>query len=196
MRRAAAGLVLAAMELCAGERAPVTVFFAFEQEPPAVVFDAMRAEIQRLYSAVPLKFDWIRMQEAPEAGVLGEIVSVRFHGNCSLGGVPPLPDERGTLAWTSVTDGIVQLFSEVNCDRVRAAVYLALWGGERKRAQERLGVALGRVVAHEAYHIYWRTLKHAAGGVARHSLMPAELVAEKADLHPEDRAAQPKDQRD
>jgi hypothetical protein len=186
MRRTAEWLMLFAVTAPGGENPPVTVFFSFEQEPPAAVVEAMRSEVTRLYETVPLRFEWRRMEEAPESGVMGEIISVRFRGNCSLAGVPPLADERGTLAWTTVTDGQVQPFAEVSCDRVRQAVYLALWGGERKRGQQRLGTALGRVVAHELYHIYWRTAKH-AGGVARHALTGAELVAERSELHPEDR---------
>lgn len=166
---------------------PVTVFFRFESAVSGQTLEHMRVELDRLFEPVPLSFDWLRLEEAPEAGVVGEAVVVRFRGNCSVTSLPPLPDERGPFASASVTDGVVQPFAEVNCDRVRAAVHYGLWGAERNQLARHLGIALGRVVAHEVYHMYFRTRTHGASGVTRHSLSPQELVAEKAELHPEDR---------
>ena len=170
------------------EPPPVTVFFQFESAPNGRTIQFMRAEIDRLFASVPLRFDWLRIEEAPEAGVVGEAMVVRFRGNCSLGGVPPLADERGPFAWATVTDGVVQPFADVNCDRVRVAVHDGMWGSERAHADRYLGIGLARVVAHEIYHIYFRSKRHESGGVMRHALTPMDLVAEKAELHPEDRA--------
>jgi hypothetical protein len=167
----------------------VSVFFQFESAPNPRTFQFMRAEIDRLFQSVPLRFDWWRMEEAPEAGVVGAAMVVRFRGNCSLGGVPPIADERGPFAWATVTDGVLQPFADVNCDRVRTAVHEGLWGGEKAQADRFLGIGLARVVAHEIYHIYYRSRRHETGGVMRHALSPADLVAERAELHPEDRPA-------
>ena len=167
---------------------PVTVFFSFESAVSGQTLEHLRGELDRLFEPVPLNFDWLRLEEAPEAGVVGEAVVVRFRGNCAVSSLPPVPDERGPFAWAAVTDGVVQPFAEVNCDRVRAAVHYALWGTERNQLARYLGIALGRVVAHEVYHMYFRTKAHGAAGVTRHSLSPQDLVADKAELHPEDRA--------
>jgi len=167
---------------------PVTVFFQFESPAPPQVFAYLRAELDRLFAPVPVRFDWLRIEEAPEAGVLGEAVVVRFRGNCSLNGLPPVADERGPYAWASVTGGVVQPFAAINCDRVRAAVHGAMWGGERGQADRFLGRALGRVAAHEVYHMYFRSRRHEGSGVMRHALSPMDLVAERSELHPEDRA--------
>jgi len=166
---------------------PVTVFFSFESGVSGLTLQHLRGELDRLFAPLPLNFDWLRLEEAPETGVVGEAVVVRFRGNCAVTSLPPVPDERGPFAWASVTDGVVQPFAEVNCDRVRAAVHYALWGTERNHLARYLGIALGRVVAHEVYHMYFRTRHHGAGGVTRHSLSPQYLVGEKAELHPEDR---------
>ena len=170
------------------EPPPVTVFFQFESAPNSRTFQFMRGEIGRLFASVPLRFDWLRIEEAPEAGVVGEAMVVRFRGNCSLAGVPPIADERGPFAWATVTDGVVQPFADVNCDRVRTAVHDGMWGGERAHADRYLGIGLARVVAHEIYHIYFRSKRHESAGVMRHALTPVDLVSEKAELHPEDRA--------
>ncbi|MEP7362497.1 MAG: hypothetical protein ABI972_04510 [Acidobacteriota bacterium] len=171
------------------ETPPVTVFFQFESPANPRTFQFMRAEIDRLFASVPLRFDWLRIEEAPEAGVVGEAIVVRFRGNCSLTGVPPLADERGPFAWAAVTDGVVQPFADVNCDRVRVAVHDGMWGGERGQADRYLGIGLARVVAHEIYHMYYRSRRHESAGVLRHSLTPMDLVSEKAELHPEDRSS-------
>lgn len=167
---------------------PVTVFFSFESAVSGQTLQHLRGELDRLFAPVPLNFDWLRLEEAPEAGVVGEAVVVRFRGNCSVTSLPPMPDERGPFASASVTDGVVQPFAEVNCDRVRAAVHYGLWGTERNQLARHLGIALGRVVAHEVYHMYFRTKAHGTAGVTRHALSPQDLVGEKAELHPEDRA--------
>jgi len=188
---AAAGLLAAAEgapRVEAPKPPPVTVFFSFESAVSGQTLLHLRGELDRLFAPVPLNFDWLRLEEAPEAGVVGEAVVVRFRGNCAVSSLPPVPDERGPFAWASVTDGVVQPFAEVNCDRVRAAVHYGLWGAERNQLARHLGIALGRVVAHEVYHMYFRTRHHGAAGVTRHSLSPQDLVGEKAELHPEDRA--------
>ena len=81
-------------------------------------------------------------------------------------------------------------FAEVSCDRIATAVAGALWAGERRKADMLLGRALGRVLAHELYHILGKTHEHNAdGSVAKEALSAKQLISNKRlsfdvrDLH-------------
>jgi hypothetical protein len=177
-------LVFIATTTAAGV-SPVTVFFQFDTPPDPVTFSAMKAELDRLFLTTPFRFDWQRVEEASELSPGNDLVVLTFKGTCQMPLLPPLMDERGPYGWTSVTNGAVLPFSTIDCTRVRNAVHTALWGGERKRAPALLGRALGRVVAHELFHIFTRDTRHRSG-VARASLSAAALIAESGVLHPED----------
>lgn len=181
----ALALVLLAPELL-GATAPVTVYLRFEATPDAVTFAAMRGELDRLFHPTYLRFDWRRIEEASELGPVSDLAVVTFRGLCQPPVLPPLMDERGPYAWTSITDGIVLPFATIDCTRVRNAVYAALWGGERSQSASLLGRALARVVAHELFHVYTRSAGHAREGIAKSGISAAALIAEKGVLHPED----------
>jgi hypothetical protein len=71
-------------------------------------------------------------------------------------------------------------FAEVSCDRIAKAVATAMWGGERKEADRLLGRALGRVLAHELYHILGKTHEHNAdGSLAKEAISAKQLISDK-----------------
>jgi hypothetical protein len=55
----------------------------------------------------------------------------------------------------------------VECDEVRKALNYLGPEANKKQRQTVLGLVMGRVVAHELYHILARTTAHAAEGLAR-----------------------------
>jgi hypothetical protein len=65
---------------------------------------------------------------------------------------------------------------------VRKAVLLALWGQDYGRQELLFGRALGRVVAHEVYHMMAKTAQHGANGVTVPALSGAQLIADSLDL--------------
>lgn len=92
----------------------------------------------------------------------------------------PFMDERGPLAWTHSTNGEILPFAEVACDRVANAVASALWGEERKQADKFLGRAIGRVLAHEIYHILGKTHEHNEdGSLAKELISAKQLISDK-----------------
>jgi hypothetical protein len=164
----------------------VTIFYDAPGGFSPAALEAMQRELSLIMSPSDLRFEWLQLVQAPEAGAVSDLVLIRFKGACSMGPLPPLADELGPFAWTSVVDRVVQPFTEVDCDRLRRAVYLALWGGLRTRGDLFLGRALGRIVAHEIYHIFSRSLGHQREGLARHALSAADLISERLNFHPED----------
>jgi hypothetical protein len=100
---------------------------------------------------------------------------------------PKISDFKGSaLGWTHSSDGVVLPFSELACDNIREAVSGAMPVNAASRANFFLGRAMGRVLAHELYHVVAATFEHGHGGVAQPGLTPADLVAGRLELDTDD----------
>ena len=145
----------------------------------------MKREFAGIMKDTAVRFDFrSRSQASQEA--LSDLVLVRFTGKCMLDPVGYLYDERGPMAFTYSTDGVVQPFSEVACDKVTSAVRSAMSGGDFANADMLLGRALGRVLAHEVVHMLSKSGTHGHTGVARTALSGSQLIAPELRLEPED----------
>jgi hypothetical protein len=91
-------------------------------------------------------------------------------------------DERGPLAFAYSSDGDVLPFGQVECDRVKSSLRHLLAGCDYQTGDVLLGRALGRVLAHEMYHMLANERKHTKSGVTRESLTAYELTAKHIDL--------------
>ena len=157
--------------------APVTIVLKFEGSYSARSLDEMKREFARATKdSVPV--EW-RMRDQMPADAAGDLVLFTFKGRCVLETVPPpLYDETGPLAWTSTVDGAPLPFGQVSCDQVRTLVWKAMWGGDFSHGDQLFGRALGRVLAHEFYHMRAKTTSHASTGVAKPALSGAQLISE------------------
>lgn len=166
--------------LCASPlpSAPVTVLFQFEQGHSAASLQAMERELTTLFKTTGYHFEFKNMNEVTPAESFDDLVVVKMKGSCSMAdSIPLIYDERGALAFTHSSDGQVLPFSEVECDKVRNSVQRVLTGGEQARSEQLLGRALGRVLAHELYHIFAKTCHHGDEGVAKTALSGRQLVS-------------------
>jgi hypothetical protein len=166
--------------------ASLTVLLEFDGPQSESSVRAMKREVQSIFRHSGIQFDWKRREQVRTGDSFPDFLMIRFQGNCRIGLSPPLLDERGPLAETYVTDGHILPFSEVKCDRVLRSIRNAVAGSSSRRADSLLGRALGRVAAHEIYHILSGTARHARTGVARPSLSPAQLTSDRLALNPED----------
>jgi len=149
--------------------------------------EAMEEETQEIFKGAGLHLDWKSREEAARI-TAPDLVYVRFNGRCELP-PPPLYDElgeTGPLASTYETDGEIQPFSEVSCDRVGALVRSGLRGSDVKRGDQLIGRALGRVVAHELAHILTGSAKHSKDGVFEAAFKARQLIAGELSLGPAD----------
>ncbi len=106
------------------------------------------------------------------------VLAVTFHGSCTAA-PPAQPWETGTgaidLAKTVVQDGVILPYSEVNCDRVRD--FLDTADSTETGRESRLGRAMGRVLAHELYHVLLQTREHSSKGIGKAVQAPASLLS-------------------
>lgn len=164
----------------------LTLLVDFEKAPPANTIHEMWQEVRRLLHRTGVRLDLrLRSEVAPDQD-FEEVVLLRFRGSCRASNLAPLLDERGPFAWSHTSEGLILPFADVACDNVRRAVEEALFGGEKARRDELFGRALGRVVAHELYHIIGGVHTHGKKGVAQAALSGRELIADRMTLEPED----------
>lgn len=192
MRHVAIALCLAGCLLPLQARAEIaigtnlTVLFDFDGTYSSASVQEMQHEVDRLLQRTGVNLDLRLRSEAKQHEDFEDLVLVRFHGSCKMTNMAPLLDERGPLAWSHTVEGAILPFGEVSCDKIRRAVESALWGGQKAQKDQLFGRALGRVVAHELYHIIASTHKHGKKGIAQASLSPQELIADRLDIEPED----------
>ena len=161
--------------------AGLTIILDFQGPHSQRSVDEMKREFEGIMKDSGVTFDW-RLREQAQQEVFGNLVVVRFKGKCILEPVGYLYDERGPLAFTYSTDGVVQPYSEVACDQVTASVRSAMFGGDFAKADELLGRALGRVVAHELVHMLSKSGAHGRDGVAKATLSGKRLISPKLRL--------------
>ena len=113
------------------------------------------------------------------------LVVVKLVGRCDMDGSPALLIP-GPLGWSHESDGVVLPFSDLACDNIRGAVQNALLAGNQARGNVLLGRAMGRVLAHELYHVVADSAEHGEDGVAQPALSARELTSGQLELRPSD----------
>jgi len=145
-------------------------------------------EVQRLLAPAGIDVVWRKTEEANSGDALEKVTVASFDGPCSAAELPSLPQShRGTavLADTVVSkQSQVEPFFRVDCAEVIGRLRPALDHLNVPMRNAIFGRALGRVIAHELYHILARTMDHAHTGVAKASFSTQDLLAERFDFDP------------
>jgi len=133
-----------------------------------------------------MKVDWRLLSDVQSADSFEDVVVVRFRGACVIQRPASMLDERGYYAFTYVTDGDVQPFSEIECDKIASSIRPEMSPAQWKDRETVLGRALGRVLAHELFHMIAKSQHHSPAGVTKSALSPAQLVADRLSMTPAD----------
>ncbi len=188
MRRAVAFVLLLislVFPMTAHDRAAaepdVTVVLHFKGSWTAAAVDEMRKESDRILQSTGLRIGWMMSEEAAGRS-FSEVVVLTFNGACMFQPEPPPFDALGPFASTSIVDGMVQPFAEVNCDHVAGSVKNAMAGGDAGHGDLLVGRALGRVIAHELVHMLTHSEQHGEEGVQTASLTGKQLIAARLPL--------------
>jgi hypothetical protein len=171
-----AGVLPAAGETRWAPSASITLYTSFQQEPPAAVIEAIHEEVEAIMAPVGLRFEWRDLAGVRGHEVSPELAVITFQGRCDTAGLVAHARFSGALGWTHVSDGEILPFTEIACDRVREFVQRSLGAMNAVERPAVYGRALGRVLAHELYHIFANTAKHASWGVAKESYSVQDLL--------------------
>jgi hypothetical protein len=178
-------LILVLMASCSAasaQNAPAVGFFMrFDSKPSPVFLRAMESELKLILLPAHLRLRWFMPNEnSGDETWLGKMV-LQFHGICAA--IPPASDTQRfdeyaprtrELADTLVEDGAILPYSETNCDSVRA--FLDSVDHRAPGEETRLGVAMGRILAHELYHFLLQTREHSKSGIAKAVHSPSALL--------------------
>jgi hypothetical protein len=157
--------------------APITLYTQFEQAPPGGVLEALQDEVASIMAPIGIRFEWRDLGKTGGHEVSAELAVVTFKGRCDAAGLLTRSKFEGALGWTHVSDGQILPFTDVSCDRVREFVQTGLLAFRVEDREAKYGRALGRVLAHELYHIFANTLRHGSG-VAKESYSVQDLLAD------------------
>jgi hypothetical protein len=158
--------------------APITIYTEFDQTYSGQSFESLKSELDAIMGPIGLQFEWRDLKSARGNEVSVELVVVSFRGKCNMQESMPRHVTSGALGWTHMSDGDVLPFSDVDCDRVRGLIAPATQGITQSERERVFGRALGRVLAHEMYHIFANTTRHASVGVAKAFYTAGELVSD------------------
>jgi hypothetical protein len=165
--------------LLAGD--PVSVYLSFDGRPSLDALEAMKSEAAGLVERAGLTLDWRWLATNTGREGAHRLVVVHFTGSCASGvRLAPLkaPSSVVTLASTAMESGRVLPYSEVRCDAVRRFLPQIESAVSRRERDLVLGVALGRVLAHELYHAVLRNSHHSYSGLAKAIQTPEELMSQ------------------
>ena len=181
MRMLLLGLALAVLpapgESPANSGASITLYSDFQQPPPPAVLNAIENEIHAIMAPIGLQFEWRLLNGQRGDEVSFELAVITFRGRCDVEELAPIARNPGALGWTHVSDGVILPFSDVDCDGIRGFLQAALIRMKSEDRDEAYGRAVGRVLAHELYHIFADTQEHGASGVAKAAYTVRELLS-------------------
>ena len=171
------GLVLVALPALGDGGAPVRLYTSFQQAPPDAIRDVIRDEVARIMSPMGLAFKWIPLGENKGRESSLKLAVIHFTGHCDVANLAALNSHPGALGWTHVADGVILPFSDIDCDAIRAFVGGDLLAKPIEDRQEAFGRAVGRVLAHELYHVFANTTRHGSQGVSKSCYSAQELLS-------------------
>jgi hypothetical protein len=189
-----AALSLSSLAYGAEKKPSVGVFMDFDAKPANIAVDAMKREVDEIMRPAGLRVDWRQVGENRGAEAFTGVVVVKFKGKCQ---VQPwlgesfeteLTSDKVVLGTSLVSNGQVLPFSEIECDQVRKLLAYQERSTEMDR-QCALGRAMGRVVAHELYHVLACTTKHAGHGLAKATQTLRTMVRSGLGFNNEEAAA-------
>jgi hypothetical protein len=177
-----AALLFAAalQQVSAGElrSGPLTILLGMDSPASIAVIETMQREVEFALAPSGISIVWRRDPNANTES-FPRLAMVRLRGDCRADA--PMPrlnrlaaGDTEALGQTHVADGKVLPIADVRCDEVRAFIAGALAIPDERETL--LGRALGRVMAHELYHVLLKTRHHGRSGLSRPAQSLAELL--------------------
>lgn len=151
------------------------------QRLPASILTAMQREVQSAVMPAGLHLIW-RPWDLGHGEVPGSVAIVTMRGQCSSSPGSLLSNSAGyasagePLGQTHMADGKVLPFADILCDAVHRLVDRDLRNTSPLQRDALLGRALGRVMAHELYHILLNSRDHDRQGLGRSEQSRTELL--------------------
>jgi len=138
----------------------------------------LKLEVEALMQSAGYKVEWNIPGQPVDDGVL---VVVDLRGSCSVSGANSLvkPVKNGaSLASTAVEGDQVLPFSWISCETLTGLLAPSLAGIASAERDSLYGRAMGRILAHELYHILANEREHSQSGVGKSSFTASDVLGE------------------
>jgi hypothetical protein len=172
-------LALARAAALEADPEPVALFSEFESNASPAVVDSLRSELDAIMQPVGYRFEWHSLKDADGRQSFRDLVVVSFKGDCTVARSAAPPADSGALGWTHRSGSDLLPFTGVDCTRIQRMLGASLAAADSDDRDAMLGRALGRVLAHELYHILGKTSRHGSWGIAKAFYSVRELTAVK-----------------
>jgi hypothetical protein len=172
--------------------APIAIYMDFDGPYSSRAVEAMKREVEALTKASGLHLHWRLLRGRRGEESFSDLMVVKFNGKCNMEGIQLLFSELGpygegtALGSTKIVNGQVLPFSELECDRIRHSIAPLAIGYPQDERESLLGRAMGRVLAHELFHVFANTVKHGHDGVAKTTYSRKDLLAERFEFNSKD----------
>ena len=163
-------------------RIAVGLFAEFRHEPPPIVRHAVREELAAIVDTAGLAVEWRSSSDGRSSESWTQVATLDFHGHCDTSDLRTHVPHSSVLGQTHLSDGAVIPYGEIDCDAIRAFLAVELGRIERIARPVIFGRAVGRVIAHELFHILARSKHHGSSGIGKQFYAPRELVARQFKL--------------
>lgn len=162
------------------EDAPLFVYLGTGPNRNSLELTQMRGEAEKLMQAVGYRLEWRTLSPEGTRETAPDLVIVKLEGNCAAPMNPQVlataPVGGFSLASTSTSDGVVLPFSNIHCDaltRMLGPAFSHLAPGQRAYLY---GRAMGRLLAHELYHVLAQTQDHTLAGISKPCFNTTDLL--------------------
>lgn len=146
----------------------------------------MKREAETLLDAAGFRIDWRDLSDSAPVQS-SELALVDLRGDCTADpsrSHDGLPDGHIALASTAVIDGGVEPFSHLYCGALNGLLAPALSRSPTAFRSYLYGRALGRILAHELYHVIVKTRAHDSAGVAKPFFSVEDLLSSGFEFEP------------
>src|ERR1700683_5847639 len=165
--------------------AKLTVYLKTDASQTVRPLDSMKRELSRLMQTAGYELEWRGPQDSHiDTGAFLAVVELRGDCEAPAGSLPAgsaLPG-LADLASTFISDGQVLPFAWVNCGNVTKFLAPALFDQPGARGDFMLGRAIGRLIAHEIYHMLMQTREHTRNGISKPCFTAADLTANRFEF--------------
>jgi hypothetical protein len=163
--------------LTAGDFEFPVLLSAPEGTPDAVVCE-LRREAGRLLSPAGMSLSWRKPGEAHPVDYCHRAIIMRLTGVCTGKPVRSV-HTRAPLGRTHAVEGRILPLVDINCNDIVAYIEVA----DPQPSPATLGRALGRVAAHELYHVLTTSAEHDQTGITKSALSRLDLLTGDIDLN-------------
>lgn len=156
----------------------IALYLHFQQEPPPQVVSALQSEVESIMAPAGLSFDWRDLATADGGHPSPELAVITFKGRCDVSQYRAPLSDPGALGWTHISDGVILPFADIDCDAIHGFLQKELLFEPGESRAGLFGRAIGRVMAHELYHIFANTRHHGSEGAGRSTYSVRDLLSE------------------